>query len=202
LIYHSWVSDERAAQPPFADEPQPWASGPRPAERKSQTNWVRVAIGFFLGMFAGAVGVYFLVSSGDIALPLAVQRDRLQTLDGKPVAFGPTGDTHIVNVWLENCSDCMPHFAAWKSLFEEERLPDGVRVTNVAFRGATEKFARRYHVDQSLVVDRHGRGMVGPLGVSEFTTFVFGPKGLVCFRGQPANAGFAEDLEKAVRRCR
>ena len=88
----------------------------------------------------------------------------LRAIDGKAVAFVPTGRVQLVNVWLEGCADCMPSFEAWKRHVAEERIPSGVPISNVAYVRASEDYARRYRVDEGLVVEEFERAKASWLG--------------------------------------
>lgn len=124
----------------------------------------------------------------------------LRALDGKAVAFVPTGRVQLVNVWLEGCADCMPSFEAWKKHVADERLPSGVPISNVAYVRASEDYARRYRVDEGLVID-DGTNVVRPLGISRFTTLVVAADGTICHRDDPAAPGYVERLRAALERC-
>ena len=89
----------------------------------------------------------------------------------------PPTQTTLVNVWLENCSDCMPAFNAWAKFAESDlgavpqapspglHLRSSVPVVNVAYGQATTAFAINYHVDSSLVFDT-GAAVVQQLGIN------------------------------------
>lgn len=124
----------------------------------------------------------------------------LRAIDGKAVAFVPTGRVQLVNVWLEGCADCMPSFEAWKRHVAEERIPSGVPISNVAYVRASEDYARRYRVDEGLVID-DGSNVVRPLGISRFTTLVVAADGTICHRDDPAVEGYVERLRAAIERC-
>jgi hypothetical protein len=124
----------------------------------------------------------------------------LRAIDGKAVAFVPTGRVQLVNVWLEGCSDCMPSFEAWKKHVADERLPSGLPISNVAYMRASEDYVRRYRVAEGLVID-DGTNVVRPLGISRFTTLVVAADGTVCHRDDPAAVGYVERLRAAVERC-
>lgn len=124
----------------------------------------------------------------------------LRAIDGKAVAFVPTGRVQLVNVWLEGCADCMPSFEAWKKLVADEGLPSGVPVSNVAYMRASEDYVRRYRVAEGLVID-DGTNVVRPLGISRFTTLVVAADGTICHRDDPAAQGYVERLRAALERC-
>ena len=119
------------------------------------------------------------------------------TLPGaRPVSL-PLGETFVLNVWLERCADCMPKFEAWRSLAKARRLPELPVVNVSAFRPADPSWAESYFVDEHLVWD-DGKGLVRPLGLNQFTTFLVRGDGLILFRGHPDQPGFLEALDKAA----
>ena len=99
----------------------------------------------------------------------------------------------VMNVWLENCADCMGAFAAWKSLRSSGAFPADVDVVNVAYGSASQDFAQRYSVNENVVFDA-GNTVVQPLGIGTFTTFVVDERGFLRFRARPTDPGFADRL--------
>ena len=106
----------------------------------------------------------------------------------------------VINVWLENCGDCMPTFEAWRALVEAGGVPGGARVENIAYgseQPTTRDFAARYHVDGHLSFDVDGSRIVQRTGIGTFTTFVTDDRGVIVWRGRAVDAGFAANLARA-----
>jgi hypothetical protein len=113
----------------------------------------------------------------------------------------PLDEPFILNVWLERCSDCMPHFEAWRSMVDGGDVFAALPVVNVAYGRADVAWAASYAVEEDLVFDP-GAGVVKPMGISKFTTMVVRPDGSVAFRGHPAQPGFAQALATAAADAR
>jgi hypothetical protein len=154
------------------------------------------------------VAVYLLLTPEDSPVSYLVQPPGEQVgppantvpeleLPGKKEVTLPLSEPFILNVWLERCADCMPVFDAWSRLAEADELPSAPIVNVSAYKPADEGWAERYRVDEQLVWDR-GPGLIGPLGVRRFTTFVVRPSGEIVFRGHADQAGFKEALERAL----
>jgi hypothetical protein len=109
----------------------------------------------------------------------------------------PLAEPFILNVWLERCSDCMPHFDAWRSMVDGGEIFAQLPVVNVAYGRADVAWAASYAVEEGLAFDP-GAGLVKPMGISKFTTLVVRPDGSVAFRGHPAQPGFARALATAA----
>lgn len=108
----------------------------------------------------------------------------------------------IVNVWLENCADCLPTFAAWRGLSRRQQLPADATVLNVAYgseQPTTADFAARYDVDDNLRYDVDGSLIVRRTGIGTFTTFVIDAAGEIVWRGRAVDDGFAAGLRDAWR---
>jgi hypothetical protein len=116
---------------------------------------------------------------------------------------GPGGDVelplpepHLVNVWLERCADCMPHFEAWLRLVDAGDVPPELPVVNVAFGRADLAWAAAYAVAEDVAFDP-GHVLVRPLGITKFTTMLVRADGSVAFHGHPGKPGFREALQRA-----
>ncbi len=106
----------------------------------------------------------------------------------------------IVNVWLENCADCLPTFAAWRSIAGARELPAGARVINVAYgseQATTRDFAAHNFVDDNLRFDTDGSLIVRRTGIGTFTTFVIDRTGQIVWRGRAVDDGFVAALRAA-----
>lgn len=113
---------------------------------------------------------------------------------GGSVTF-PLGKPAIVNVWLQGCGDCMPAFETWRGMKgTRHRVP----VVNVAYGSGTLDWAESYGVGENLVNDPGGAGVVRPLGIGTFTTYVLEADGRIRWTGHPAQPGFADQLAAAV----
>ena len=119
---------------------------------------------------------------------------RLLGPNGAEVSFPPARPT-VVNVWLQGCADCMPAFDAYRDL----QGGMGVfPVVNVAYGQADLEWARRYRVDQNLVIDPDGAAIVKPLGVGSFTTMVVDTTGSVVLTDRPDRVGYAGRVLNAL----
>jgi hypothetical protein len=105
----------------------------------------------------------------------------------------PPDETTLINVWLQNCPDCMPAFSAWRDVSEQL---DHIPTINVSFGSAEQLFAKRFHVDERLVSDE-GSMLVQPLGITTFTTLLVDRHGHVLFRDAPTSPNFAARVKAA-----
>jgi hypothetical protein len=121
----------------------------------------------------------------------------LQTPQGMTMSL-PSSQPVLVNVWLQNCADCRPAFAAWRALVDEHKLPEHMTVYNVAYGTADEGYAKEWRVNEKLLFDP-GPGLVQPLGISSFTTLVLDRHGRVRLRDRPDAPGYAERVTGALQ---
>lgn len=111
----------------------------------------------------------------------------------------PGSQAMVVNVWLQACPDCMPRFNAARKLIESgESWPQPI--VNVAYRRADPGWAKRYGVDEGLVIDS-GQAVVNPLGIGTFTTLVVDREGRVVHTDYVDRPGFLARVEDALARA-
>jgi len=155
-------------------------------------------IGLAFGLLVGFGGAALLSPSQksvepDVVSYTSADPARVVAAHGIP---GPA----IVNVWLENCRDCMPAFEAWNHFVVDQRIAGEIgkdaRVYNVAYGSASNAFARTYTVDDNLSFDAGDR-FVRPLGISSFTTLVLDKDGKVVHRDRPDHSGYLERMHRA-----
>jgi hypothetical protein len=104
----------------------------------------------------------------------------------------------VVHIWMQACADCMPAFDAHKQLAESGGLRVPLPIVNVAYGRASPEWAASYGLAEHLVFD-NGSSVVGPLGVSSFTTVVLDARGRVVLRDRPDRAGYAERVQAAAQ---
>jgi hypothetical protein len=113
----------------------------------------------------------------------------------------PTGKVTVVHVWLQGCSDCMPAFRAHRRWTREGLLrPLDGHVVNVAYGSADPVWARRFELEQGLVVDEGGRVVVTPLGIGTFTSMVVDAEGRIVHVDRPDYEGYAGRMVDALQK--
>jgi hypothetical protein len=104
----------------------------------------------------------------------------------------------VVHIWLQGCADCMPAFDALAALRRGGTFELSAPVVNVAYGEAPLAWATAHGVEQRLVFDPGGSRVVGPLGISSFTTIVLDARGDVLLIDRPDRSGYAERVTQAL----
>lgn len=110
------------------------------------------------------------------------------------------GKTFLMNIWLQNCPDCIPAFRAFRD-FPPSSLPN-IPVVNISYGSELNmQFAKKYGLDSNLIADQ-GSGIVLPLRIRTFTTVLVDADGVFRWSGTPAEPGFLMKLQGAYESLR
>jgi hypothetical protein len=116
--------------------------------------------------------------------------------DGHTEVLPPSTPT-VLQVWLQGCRDCMPKFENARRAWSSGELA-GVPIVNVAYGRVDLAWAKKWGVNQRLVVDK-GSVLVKPLGIGTFSPIVMFPNGR--WRYVPVTeSGYGDALREAIAR--
>lgn len=107
------------------------------------------------------------------------------------------GQVFVMNVWLQNCPDCMPAFRAFRDMKSKKPLSDIPHV-NISYGSELNmKFAKEYGLDEKIAADI-GRHIVNPLGIHSFTSFLIDQQGRIRWKARPDQPDYRARLQGAL----